>query len=378
MVINIAASGRFHLCDLARELEKKGHTVRFYSYVPKKRLGEFGLSSKCCYSLFWLMLPVLACIKLSHRAVWAMKLEWFVLDHILGLFMKKCDVFIAMSSIYSYAFRKAKSRFDATTILERGSVHAYALKQLYDLQGFDRNSTKNNSYYSLVSDYAIERELKMYDFVDYISIASSFVHKTMIDNKVPVDKLFVNPYGVDLSIFHPVPLDKDDIYDVIMVGNWSWMKGCDLLAEVCKKMRLRLLHVGSCAMPFPIEEGFLDVGPVDQKLIPDYFKKARISVLASRQDGFGVVLLQSLASGLPVVSSKHTGGETIKDMIDEKEAIIVFDPYNEVSLESAIKKALDLAEHQDKARVLIEDVDDIFSSKAYANRYAEFLEAIKK
>ncbi len=52
MIINIAASGRFHICDLARELEKQGHTVRFYSYVPTKRLQTFGLKKKCSYSLF--------------------------------------------------------------------------------------------------------------------------------------------------------------------------------------------------------------------------------------------------------------------------------------------------------------------------------------
>lgn len=112
MKINIAASGRFHLCDLAKELEKQGHEVRFYSYVPTRRLKKFGLKKKNSYSLFWIMLPVLACIKFSKRSVWAMKLEWFVLDHIVGLFMKKCDVFIAMSSIYSYSFKQAKKRFN--------------------------------------------------------------------------------------------------------------------------------------------------------------------------------------------------------------------------------------------------------------------------
>lgn len=373
MIINIAASGRFHLCDLARELEKKGHTIRFYSYVPQKRLMSFGLSKKSCYSLFWIMLPVLACIKLSKRSVWSMKLEWFVLDHIVGLFMKKCDVFIAMSSIYSFAFRQAKSKFDAKTILERGSVHAYSLKELYDSQGYDRNATKNNSYYSLVSDYAINRELEMYNFVDYISIASSSVYKTFVDNNIPKEKLFVNPYGVDLSIFSPNPIEEHDVYDIIMVGNWSWMKGCDMLEEACREMNLRLIHVGSCSMAFPFSNNFLDIGPVDQKEIPKYFRKARISVLASRQEGLAMVQLQALASGLPLVCSKYTGGETIRDMIANKEAICVFDPYDKVSLKLAIKKALDISYSERKDRVLIEDVDSTFSSESYAKRYEDFL-----
>lgn len=46
MKINIASTHRFHLLDLARELEKQGHDVKFYSYVPQKRCIQFGLNKK--------------------------------------------------------------------------------------------------------------------------------------------------------------------------------------------------------------------------------------------------------------------------------------------------------------------------------------------
>lgn len=375
MIINIAASGRFHICDLARELEKQGHTVRFYSYVPTKRLQTFGLKKKCSYSLFWLMLPVLACIKLSNRSVWSMKLEWFVLDHLIGLFMKKCDVFIAMSSIYNFAFKKAKNKYKAITILERGSVHALELKKIYDEQNISRNSTKNNPYYSLVSDYAIKREIEMYEFVDYISIASSSVFDTFIKYGVSPNRLFINPYGVDLSLFPPTKLNNNDNYDIIMVGNWSWMKGCDLLAEACKHLKLRLLHIGSCSMPFPKESIFTDIGCVEQSEITHYFEKAKISVLSSRQEGLAMVQLQAIASGLPLVCSKFTGGETLKDMTNS-EWIKVFDPYNLDSLCKCIKEALILADKQKGMRTTIENINNIFSTQAYSKRYNDFLQKI--
>lgn len=374
MKINIASSGRFHLCDLAKELEKQGHEVRFYSYVPTKRLQKFGLKKKNSYSLFLIMLPVLACIKLSGRAVWSMKLEWFALDHIVGLFMKECDVFIAMSSIYSYAFKQAKKKFNAKTFLERGSIHALALKDIYDKQGFDRNSTKNNSYYALVSDYAIKRELEMYEFVDYISIASSSVYDTFIQHHIQKEKLFINPYGVDLTMFPPTQLNKTQTYDIIMVGNWSWMKGCDLLEEACKKLNLTLLHVGSCAMPFPKHINFTDVGCVDQSLISNYLKRAKIFVLASRQEGLAMVQLQAISSGLPLVCSKYTGGETLKKMIDTPEWITVFDPYNVDSLCRSIQKALELSNTQTGIRHYVPNISSIFSTEAYGKRYNDFLD----
>lgn len=43
MKINILSSGRFHVCDLARELARNGHDVKFYSFVPTKRAMKFGL-----------------------------------------------------------------------------------------------------------------------------------------------------------------------------------------------------------------------------------------------------------------------------------------------------------------------------------------------
>lgn len=373
MKINIAASGRFHLCDLAKELEKQGHEVRFYSYVPTRRLQKFGLKRKNSYSLFWIMLPVLACIKFSKRSVWAMKLEWFFLDHIVGLLMKDCDVFIGMSSIYSYAFKKAKKRFNAKTFLERGSVHALALKELYDKQNFDRNSTKNNSYYSLVSDYAIQRELEMYNFVDYISIASSSVFDTFLKYHSNKEKLFINPYGVDLTMFPPTQLNQDQSYDVIMVGNWSWMKGCDLLEEACKRLNLTLLHVGSCTMPFPNHPNFKDIGCIDQTLITNYLKKAKIFVLASRQEGLAMVQLQAISSGLPLVCSKYTGGETLKNMINNSDWITVFNPYTVDALCESIKKALELSKMQTGIRTYVNNIESIFSTEAYGKRYNDFL-----
>lgn len=52
MRINIAASHRFHLLDLARELEYQGHDVCFYSYVPTKRAMMYGLKKKILYHFF--------------------------------------------------------------------------------------------------------------------------------------------------------------------------------------------------------------------------------------------------------------------------------------------------------------------------------------
>ena len=52
-------------------------------------------------------------------------------------------------------------------------------------------------------------------------------------------------------MFKPT-LKKNKPYDVIMVGGWSYRKGCDLIIEAMKQMKLKFLHVGSIVdIPFP-------------------------------------------------------------------------------------------------------------------------------
>ena len=66
--IAIATGGRFHVLDLARELDALGHEVQFYSYVPKARALKFGLPAHCHVSLLPLMWPLVAWERLQPKA----------------------------------------------------------------------------------------------------------------------------------------------------------------------------------------------------------------------------------------------------------------------------------------------------------------------
>ena len=45
--INILSQGRFHMLDLARELDHTGFDIKFYSFIPTSRCIKFGLQKKC-------------------------------------------------------------------------------------------------------------------------------------------------------------------------------------------------------------------------------------------------------------------------------------------------------------------------------------------
>ena len=94
MKINIASTNRFHLLDLARELQIQGYDVRFYSYVPSKRCEKFGLTSKCC-SFLWIAVPFLLLQKVFPKSEKLIYYRNIVLDKYLSCFMRPCDVYIA-------------------------------------------------------------------------------------------------------------------------------------------------------------------------------------------------------------------------------------------------------------------------------------------
>ena len=130
--INIFSPGRFHVCDLARELDKNGFDVKFYSFVSTKRAEKFGLPRRCSFSLLIPMAPFLALERvLFKRSGWAKRLSISVQDWLSSVVMRKCDICIAMSGNYILTPKKAKKQ-GALVIIERGSKHIVEQKAILD------------------------------------------------------------------------------------------------------------------------------------------------------------------------------------------------------------------------------------------------------
>lgn len=367
MKINIAASHRFHLLDLARELSSLGHEVRFYSYVPTNRAITFGLKKECSYSLFIPMLPFLALIKLSKNAFWAIALKNLALDFYLSWFMKPCDVYIALGTVYEKSLTVAKRKFGAITILEWGSKHIQEQQRILSELP---NVVKQPVFFT-------KRSLLGYESADYIAIASDHVKQSFIDRGIAEGKLIKNPYGVDLSMFTATELVKENPYDIIVVGAWSYQKGYDLLVEVCRKNKFRLLHVGTVVdIKFPNESNFTHVDSVDQSQLINYYAQARIFVLPSRQDGLAMVQAQALACGLPLVCSMHTGGRDLKSFLTYKQWVVEMQEYSIEELEKCIFEALDLSNKQTGLRSYSDSVINNLTWTAYGARYNNNLKMI--
>lgn len=369
MKINIVSPGRFHVCDLARELARNGHDVKFYSFVPTKRAMKFGLPKECSASLVLPMAPfLLLSKKLFPKSNWAAKITTLFQDWLTSVVMRKCDVCIAMSGSFVRTPRKAK-RQGAVVIIERGSKHIMEQKRILD-------TIPSNKGKVTVPYWHIPREIEDYDLADYVAVASQHVVRSMLKYGYPESKLFVNPYGVDLSMFHPVEDVKKE-FDVIMVGNWCYQKGCDLIVEAVKASKYRFLHVGSIAdLPFPKGDArFTHVDAVDQSKLIDYYNKAKVFVFPSRQDGFGMVLSQAVACNLPIAGSSDCGAPDLKSMVEMPEYIRIIEDYTPESVLKAIDESMKSYERL-KGQVYAGNVVEELTWKAYGDRYSKFLNRV--
>lgn len=371
MIINIASfGGRTHMLDTARELAKHGHIVRFYSYVPTKRAIKFGLKKECSYSIYWFAIPFLILFKIFGHGKWREDLYNYCCDLFLAYYMKPCDVFIGQSPMHIKSIKRAKKKFKAITILERGISHVLFQQEV--LKNID--STKGS-----MSNLHVKRDLKGYKYPDYISVGSDHVKQTFILNGYPVEKIFVNNYGVNLKFFEPTVLDKDDIYDVLIVGQWCYRKGCDLIIDAVKKMNIKLLHVGAIVdIAFPNNPNFKHINPQPEYKLIEYYKKSRIFLMPSRDEGLSLVQPQALACGLPLVCSKYSGGRDLRSSLIDDKYILEMEEYNVECLINKINKGIVLSKSQENKVRNIMKAEDTLSYEAYGNRYNDFLQNIAK
>jgi len=306
MRIAVASIGRFHVLDLARELDRLGEEVLFYSYVPKRRAARFGLPERCHRGILGLVAPLVAAQRYAPRLAPGLQERAMAqaLNAAVIARMKPCDIFICMSGMYLEAARHAQRRYGAQVWLERGSRHILSQREILTEVGAGR----------LPSDFIVRRELEGYELADRIVVPASQVAESFEAQDARLSaKLFVNPYGVDLAQFpqRRAPQARPGPRTVLFVGGWSRRKGADVLVEAIRRLQdVRLLHVGGLVdLPFPAgDERFSHVGPVPQWKLKDYYAQADVFALASREEGLALVQAQALAGGLPLVCTSRTGG----------------------------------------------------------------------
>jgi glycosyltransferase involved in cell wall biosynthesis len=366
----IATVGRFWVLDLARELAALGHQVAFWSSVTRSTAASFGLPADAHRSLLPRLLPLLALRRFGGPVLspFANRQVIVQTDRLIASRLEPCDVFIGMSGVAVESARVARTRYGARVFIERGSRHVSSQKAILD------DLRNRGMAGETVPDWVVERELAGYALADRIVVPSLHVEQSFLDLGFPADKLFRNPYGVDLSMFAPTPAPTGVPPTMLFVGAWSYRKGVDVLVAAWRQLEgVRLLHVGAVVdAPLPDGPGFTHVEAVPQSRLRDYYAQAHLFVMASREEGLALVQAQALACGLPLVCTDRTGGEDLQRMLDDLAWVSVVPSDDAGALAAAIRAMLPRALDSNRDGVL-GPARQRLGWAAYGARYAQEL-----
>lgn len=146
---------------------------------------------------------------------------------------------------------------------------------------------------------------------------TTHVARELADYGVNSSKIVVVPNGVNADEYHLTDVTSDP-YSLIMVGRLSKRKGQDTILKAFQTVHnqvsethLHILGKGPARKELEkltesleIEEAVTFHGYVDSKRKIELMNEAGLFVFASKQEGFGLVLLEAMAAGLPIVARK--------------------------------------------------------------------------
>jgi glycosyltransferase involved in cell wall biosynthesis len=157
------------------------------------------------------------------------------------------------------------------------------------------------------------RQRREWDLADRIVVPSEFVAASLESVGVSPDRFVTVPYGVG-GLFGEIEREKHTgPLRVLTVGEVRLQKGAQYTCEAAKQLgkgfEFRL--VGSWSFSdsarVQLSENVCIVGHVPRSEIQSHYQWADVFLFPSLCDGFGLVLLEALAAGLPVITTLNTG-----------------------------------------------------------------------
>ncbi len=242
--------------------------------------------------------------------------------------MSRRDEHFAMSDLYIYHYPMRYSLIESIFGIERGAVIFY-FHNVTPPELWDSDFERDNLHHSLQSVGLLAR------YADLIVTDSPFNGEDLVKKHgCEPDRVRVLPLAVSLADFTPGPRNHELVkkYNLdgkkvlLFVGRMAGNKRVDLLIDSVAILKQRhpnivlmlagdnhsnpgiqahVAKVKQRVKQLDVAEQVIWTGSVDETA--PYYRSADVYVSASLHEGFGVPLIEAMASGVPVVVSRATG-----------------------------------------------------------------------
>lgn len=182
---------------------------------------------------------------------------------------------------------------------------------------------------------------------DQIMAVSSAVSEVLASQcGVPEDQITVVPNRVDTSVFNPRGVADNTMPSgdprLLIVARDVEQKNITRLLEACELLtsqypKLQLVHIGTSTRDWSAFAFATHIESVPNTGLVNWFAWADCFVLPSLWEGFGIVLIEALACGCPVVTSNRA---PMSDIIVDGKTGAAVDPEDSNSIANGIQNIL--------------------------------------
>lgn len=330
MKTNLLCDTRLRSFEVAQQLKQRGLLGKFYSgavlFGARGSASDYGLEPS---DIVWHRLPTL--VARAFRPFGGKRFQLAVRHrqhHAFGRWcervMEPADVVHAWSHMALEAFQWAR-REGAVCVLERSAAHGSYWRDILT-EEFAKWGSKYRDY-----GPTEEKATAEYEEADAIVVPSNFCKETIVRYGVPEGRVHVIPFGMQ-----KVQLGQrrrpSDGFRVLYVGGLGILKGVQYLLQAAELLRgikdMEFVLVGGkperaiAKLMGKCSGRIVYLGyKKKRELFEEVYRTASVLVFPSLMDGFGYVVVEAAAHGVPVIVTANTGA---KDVIThEREGFIV-------------------------------------------------------
>ncbi len=213
---------------------------------------------------------------------------------------------------------------------------------------------------------------------DNIVVPSNFVKQTYINNGIEENKIFVNPFGTNISDFSFEIKSPIKEVNFLFFGGLTARKGLPVLLEawdneIFDNHKLTIAGFGELPPNIVLPLNVMNLGKISKERRNELFKNADVFVFPSFFEGFAQVQIEAAVSGLPVIASNNSGCDVL---IDSGINGFIIEPENIDTLITSMKYFIENKKLIPQMSLKIMEKGKMFTWAEYGNRWVKILNSI--